>query len=108
MKKITRNIKNIKRQKKAISAPIIYNTIEESFFQTQKTSLESLIYLIKLNQVNFFSIPNKSNDNNFIIEFLSDFKHALSNSLNNQKQQKEQILKEVKIYFLFTNSMNFI
>ena len=103
MKKITKNIKNIKRKNKAISAPILYNTIEDTVFLTQKTSLESLLYLIKLNQVKFFSIPNKRDDSNFIIEFLSDFKNILSNSLNNQKQQKEKILKEVN-----NNFYNFI
>ena len=103
MKKITKNIKNIKRKNKAISAPILYKTIEDTVFLTQKTSLESLLYLIKLNQVKFFSNPNKRDDNNFIIEFLLDFKNILSNSLNNQKQQKEKILKEVN-----NNFYNFI
>ena len=70
---------------------------KEIFFPNEKTSLESLLDLIKLNQEKFFSSTHNKNDSDFIIESLINLKQSLTNSLKKQKNQKINELKHVNI-----------
>ena len=94
---------------KAQSSPIFIDVKRKNIFQNQKTSLESLSNLIKYHQVNFFSISLEKNESNNIIETLLSLKKSLINSLNNQTQQRNDLLKKVKknYYFIFQNENYF-
>ncbi len=85
---------------KAQSSPIFIDVKRKDIFQSQKTSLESLSNLIKYHQVNFFSISPEKNESNNIIETLLSLKKSLINSLNNQTQQRNDLLKKVKKKFI--------
>ena len=88
---------------KAQSSPIFMDVERIDIFHNQKTSLESLSNLIKYHQVNFFSISLEKNESDNIIETLLSLKNSLINSLNNQTQQRNDLLKKVKknYYFIF-------
>jgi flagellar biosynthesis/type III secretory pathway chaperone len=88
---------------KAQSSPIFMDVKRIDIFHNQKTSLESLSNLIKYHQVNFFSISLEKNESDNIIETLLSLKNSLINSLNNQTQQRNDLLKKVKknYYFIF-------
>ena len=86
---------------KAQSSPIFMDVKREDVFHHQKSSLESLSNLIKYHQVNFFSISPESDDSNYIIETLLSLKKSLINSLNNQTQHRNDLIKKVKILFYF-------
>ena len=86
---------------KAQSSPIFIDVKREDVFHHQKSSLESLSNLIKYHQVNFFSISPESDDSNYIIENLLSLKKSLINSLNNQTQHRNDLIKKVKILFYF-------
>ena len=95
---------------KAQSSPIFMDVKRIDIFHNQKTSLESLSNLIKYHQVNFFSISLEKNESDNIIETLLSLKNSLINSLNNQTQQRNDLLKKVKknYYFIFQNENYFI
>ena len=88
---------------KAQSSPIFMDVKRIDIFHNQKSSLESLSNLIKYHQVNFFSIYLEKNESDNIIETLLSLKNSLINSLNNQTQQRNDLLKKVKknYYFIF-------
>jgi flagellar biosynthesis/type III secretory pathway chaperone len=88
---------------KAQSSPIFMDVKRIDIFHNQKSSLESLSNLIKYHQVNFFSISLEKNESDNIIETLLSLKNSLINSLNNQTQQRNDLLKKVKknYYFIF-------
>ena len=64
-------------------------------FQIQQISLESFNNLIKNHQSKFFSTKPLADDNNFIIETLNILKSSLSNSLINQFDERNLILKNI-------------
>lgn len=96
MEKNNKRTKNQNKVNKAQSLPNYFYVNKDFGYLNQKSSLETLIDLIKINQVNFFSSSKEKNDSNFIIESLLSLKKSLSNSLNNQSNERDHLLKEVK------------
>ena len=72
---------------------------KEIIFPNEKTTLESLLDLIKFNQEKFFSSTKNKNDTDFIIDSLNNLKQSLTNSINKQKTEKYHVLKNVNIFF---------
>ena len=99
MWKSSKSARNKNNTNKSQPTLDFFNLKNEIFFHNEKTSLESLSDLIKLNQEIFFSSKNNINDSDFIIYSLNNLKHSLTNSLKKQQTQKQQVLKNVNIYF---------
>jgi hypothetical protein len=96
MEKNNTRTKNQNKVNKAQSLPNYFYANKNFGFLNKKSSLEILIHLIKINQVNFFSSSKEKNDVNIIIESLFSLKKSISNSLNNQSNERDHLLKEVK------------
>ena len=91
MEKNNTRTKNQNKVNKAQSLPNYFYVNKDFGYLNQKSSLETLIDLIKINQVNFFSSSNEKNDVNIIIESLFSLKKSLSNSLNNQSNERDNL-----------------
>ena len=95
MNKVFKILVHLKFQKKASSSPNFVIVEDEKMFQIQQISLESFYNLMKNHQSKFFSTKPLADDNNFIIETLNILKSSLSNSLINQFDERNLILKNV-------------
>ena len=95
MNKVLKKFSSPQIPKKASSSPNFLIVEDEKMYQIQQISLESLNNLIKKHQSQFFSTTPLADDNNFIIETLNILKSSLSNSLINQIDERNLILKNV-------------
>ena len=95
MNKVLKKFSSPQIPKKASSSPNFVIVEDEKMFQIQQISLESFNNLIKNHQSKFFSTTPLVDDNNFIIETLNILKSSLSNSLINQTNERNLILKNV-------------
>ena len=95
MNKVLKKFSSPQIPRKASSSPNFVIVEDEKMSQIQQISLESLNNLIKNHQSKFFSTTPLADDNNFIIETLNILKNSLSNSLINQTNERNLILKNV-------------
>ena len=95
MNKVLKKFSSPQIPRKASSSPNFVIVEDEKMSQIQQISLESLNNLIKKHQSQFFSTTPLADDNNFIIETLNILKNCLSNSLINQTNERNLILKNV-------------
>lgn len=94
--KTARNKNNTNKSQPTLN---FINLNKEIIFPNEKTTLESLLDLIKFNQEKFFSSTKNKNDTDFIIDSLNNLKQSLTNSINKKKIEKYHVLKNVNIFF---------